>query len=279
MRSRWRACSRRRSSTSATLAERFEVANACGGRHEHASAREMRAPAEADVVEEEADPFVVATDLREQVGAHERAGTRDAEHITDGVVLLLVELAPVDQRHLAPELVDRLAHLEQPPRVVPAHELGPDDRGIRPKCLLDHDPHDPGLERDVVVAEEEERGAVDDVEHLVGGRAEALVDLEPADERAGHHSGDTRRRVDRAGGVDHQDREVRVVLGAQGEHRLVEPATRITGDDNGNDRRRGGLGRACGLHDAQTLPSVHQPSGSANGPVGRDLRHVPGCLQ
>ena len=154
-------------------------------RHDHPSAGDLRAPAQAHVVEEVADPLVEATDLREQVGAHQGARARHREHVADRVVLRLVELAPLDERHAVPGVVHALTDLEQPLRVVPVDELRPDDGGVGPEGLLDEDPHDVGLRGDVVVAEQVEGRPVDDLDHLVGGGSEARVLLEAAHERAG----------------------------------------------------------------------------------------------
>ena len=69
-----------------------------------------------------------------------------------------------------------------------------------------------GVEHDVVVAEEEEGGALDRVEGLVGGVGEAGPVVEPAHERPGQHGGDPRGEVVLRAAVDDEHREVVVVL-------------------------------------------------------------------
>ena len=73
----------------------------------------------------------------------------------------------------------------EPPRVVPVDELGADDRGVRAERLLHEQAHGVGIRGDVVVAQEVEGRPVDDLDHLVGGGAEAGILLEPAHEGAG----------------------------------------------------------------------------------------------
>ena len=82
--------------------------------------------------------------------------------------------------------------------VVPLDELGPDDVGVpagrRPptRALTAS-----GVGRGVVVAEHEELGARDEVEHAVGGGAEAL-----GSRRSGATAGGGQDGVDALGGVD-----------------------------------------------------------------------------
>ena len=97
----------------------------------------------------------------------------------DGVVLLLVELARLDDRVDLAEAVEAEADVLQHAGVVPRHELRPDDAGVRAVQLLDQRADRVGLEGDVVVADAEEPVvALDEAQHLVGGRAEAGVGAE-----------------------------------------------------------------------------------------------------
>ena len=219
------------------MAEGLHVADTGVRGHDHAGAGDVGPPAEAEVVEEVVDPLVEPADLGEQVRPHEGAGAGDGEHVAHGVVLLLVELAGLDQRHGVPRAVDALAHLEELPGVVPAHELGPDDGGVGAVRLLDEGADHVAVRGDVVVAEQEEGGPVDDVEDLVGGRSVARVPLDPAHEgpRGGPpHPG---LHLVAGAGIDHEDRQVRVVLASQGGDRLLEPGSRIVRDDHGHDGR------------------------------------------
>ena len=56
----------------------------------------MRPPAQVDVLAVEAHRRVEPAEGAEQVGADQEAGRRDGEHVGDGVVLLLVDLADLD---------------------------------------------------------------------------------------------------------------------------------------------------------------------------------------
>ena len=111
-------------------------------------------------------------------------GPGHGEDVAHGVVLRLVELAALDERHAVAGVVHALADLEQAARVVPVDQLRADHGGVRAEGLLDEEPHGVGRQGDVVVAEQVERGALDDLEHLVGGGPEARVLVEAPDEGA-----------------------------------------------------------------------------------------------
>ncbi len=117
--------------------------------------------------------------------ADEQARRRSlAEHASRTcVVLLLVDLARLDERVDLAEPVDAEADVLQQARVVPVDELRPDDAGVGAVQLLDEQPDGIRLEGDVVVHQAEEPVvAFDEVEHLVGRRAIAGVAVEGADE-------------------------------------------------------------------------------------------------
>ena len=65
---------------------------------DHPGPADVHPPAQVDVVAVEADRRVEPAEGAEQVGPHEQAGRRDGEHVGDGVVLLLVDLADVGDR-------------------------------------------------------------------------------------------------------------------------------------------------------------------------------------
>ena len=140
-------------------------------------------------------------------------------------------------------VVDALAHLQEPPWVVPGDQLRAHDGGVRAERLLDQQSDDVGLGGDVVVADQVEGGSLDDFEDLVGGGPEAGVVLEPAHEGAGRGPRHAGLDLLGAGRVDHQDRQVRVVLGGEGRHRLLEPRPGVVGNHHDHDRRRDGQGR------------------------------------
>ena len=115
------------------------------------------APRQIEVFAEKIDAGVETVQHSEQIGAHQRATARRAEHVADGVVLLLVELARLDKERRHAGLVGRLTDAQDPRRVVPLHDLRCDDARVRAERLFDHRPDRVGGERDIVVAEQEER--------------------------------------------------------------------------------------------------------------------------
>ncbi len=154
----------------------------CIRRDHDPCAGEVHTPAEAQVVLQQADPLVEATDLGEQVASDQCASARDSEDVAYRVVLFLVELIALDERDAVAALVDALAELQDVAGPVPSHQLRSDHRCVGPVGLLDQNPHGGRVEPHVVVAEEVERGALYDVENLVGGGAEARVRLDAANE-------------------------------------------------------------------------------------------------
>ena len=98
--------------------------------------------------------------------------------------------------------------------------------GVRPVRLLDHHAHRVGIERDVVVAEEQERRAFHRLQRDVGGRPEAAVLREPAHVRGRQRGRDPRGRVDLGGVVEHEHRQRRVVLRGERRDRALEQRPR-----------------------------------------------------
>ena len=140
------------------------VPDAARGGDEHPRADETSAPAQVDVVGAGRGLDVEAAELVEEVVAHEHRGVRDEEDVADAVVLLLVDLVRLDPGERHGVMVDRHADLDEHLGVVVVDELRPDDRRVRAVRLLDHHAHRVGIERDVVVAEEQEGRALDDVD-------------------------------------------------------------------------------------------------------------------
>ncbi len=161
MRRRWRICRRRRSSTGRRSPRASRWATRAAG------ATSTRAPAtwarqrQVEVLAEQLDAGVEAAERLEQVGPHERDRAGHVEDVADGVVLLLVELAPLDVGARGTGLVGAHADLEDAVGLVPPHELGADHAGVRAEGLLDHDLDHVGIEPHVVVAEQVEGGALD----------------------------------------------------------------------------------------------------------------------
>jgi hypothetical protein len=190
-----------------------------GGDH-HPGAGHLSSPAQVDVGPVVRHGSVEAAQLGEEVGPHQHAGGGDGEDVAHRVVLLLVELAAVDQRRGGAGLVNRQAHAEQAVGPVPVDQLGGHDARVGAQRLLHHEAQGVGLGGHVVVAEHQEGGALDGVEDVVGGGSEARGPAPPvgaAKEGIGQHGGDARPEILSPRTVDDQDRLIGVVLGA---HRL-----------------------------------------------------------
>ena len=217
------------------------VAHARCGRDHHAGPADVRSPAEVDVLAVERHRGVEATEGTEQVGAGEEACRRHREHVGDRIVLLLVVLARFVPRRRLTEPVDVDADVLEDVRVVPAHELGTDDAGVRAVELLDHQANGVGRQCHVVVAEAEEPVVtLDELEDGVGGGAESGVRPESLDVRVGEPLADVRSHVD-FGPVPREQEErvqVGVVLTDQRLDRLVEPRTWRVHDHHRHDWRR-----------------------------------------
>ncbi len=218
------------------LHRRPPVADAGVGRDEHARAGEPRPPAQVDVVRAGERLGVEAAELVEEVGAHEHRGVRHVEDVADAVVLLLVDLAGLDARERDAVVVDRHPDLEQHVGVVVVDELGPDDARVRAVGLLDQEPDRVGIEHDVVVAEEQEDGALD--------RAPAPRSRPPRTRRwpsSRRTKAPGRASAIAAVGsslgpvVEHEDRQGRVVLRAEALERVLEPGSGVVRDDDRDD--------------------------------------------
>ena len=202
------------------LPGRLPVADSGLGGDDHPGAGHLGPPAQVDVGAVVGHGRVEAPELGEEVGPHQQAGGGGGEDVTYRVVLLLVQLAAVDERHGGARLVDRQADAQQPVVTVPVDQLGRHDAGVGSQRLLDQEPQGVGLGGHVVVAEDQEGGALDGLQHVVGGGGEAgrpAAALGPPEKSIGEDGGHPGAEVFATGTVDDQDRLVRVVLGA---HRL-----------------------------------------------------------
>ena len=170
-------------------AARSSAASRCAtprvGRDEHAGTREACSPAEVEVLGARERRGIEALELLEEVGAHEHGRGGDVEDVAHTVVLLLIDLAGFDPGEGRAEAVDGAADLEQDLGVVGADELRSEDAGVGPVGLLHQHAQRVLVECHVVVAQEEEGGALDRVEGLVG--------------RAGEPAPSSRRRTNARG--------------------------------------------------------------------------------
>lgn len=91
----------------------------------------MRAPAQVHVVAHQRESAVEAAEFLPHVPADEHARAGDGKNGADLVVLTLVLFAPVQPGPAAPAVGDGDADLQKLLAVVPAAQLGTDDRGVR----------------------------------------------------------------------------------------------------------------------------------------------------
>ena len=145
-----------------------------------------RPPGQAEVVAEEDDRLVEPADLGEARRPHQRERARHREHVAEAVVLALVELAPLDERQGDADLVDGHAELREAPRGRPTARAWAHDVGVPLVGRGDEGADRPRVGRGVVVAEHVELRAGHEVEHQVGGLAEAGVAVDPPDPAAGN---------------------------------------------------------------------------------------------
>ncbi len=194
-------------------------------------------PAQVEVLAHGDDGWIEPPELVEQVGPHQRGPAGGDEDVPHGIVLTVVDLVGVDPLHHRTGLVHGHAHVDQALGVVPADHLGRHHPGVGPERLFDQQVDGVREQGDVVVAQQVVGRPVDHGAHLVDGGAEATVLLEPTHVGGGEDGGHPRGYVLGTGRIQHQDRELRIVLRGQRGQRLFEPRTGIVGDDDGDDRR------------------------------------------
>ncbi len=216
----------------------LQVPHACCRRHHHPGPGDVGPPREVEVLPVETHEGVEAVERGEQVGSYQHAPAGREEDVADVVVLRLVELPALGQGHRRPPSVGAHPHLEKAGRLVPVEELGSDDPGVGPEGLLQHQPHGVRGEDHVVMAQEVMRGTLHELEGLVGRCGVTAIGGQAPHERVGQDARHACGGVFGAVGVDHQDREIRVVLRCERLERLFQPGPRVTRDDYGDDRRR-----------------------------------------
>ena len=212
-------------------------ATRASGDDQHTGTHEPGPPTEVEVLGTGERRGIEPAERGEEVDPHEHRRARDVEDVAHAVVLLLIELPRLDPGVRRAEAVDGAADVEQHARVVGRDELGPDDARVRAVRLLDERADDGRVEHDVVVADEQERRALDAVQRLVGRLGEPGGLGEAADERARQQLGDPRRGIDLTAAVDDHHGEIGVVLVGQAAQRVVEPGPRVPRDDHRRDRR------------------------------------------
>ncbi len=249
------------------------------GGDQHPVPGHVGAPAQVDVVTHQGQPAVEAAELLPDVPADQHARGGDGQDGTDLVVLALVLLAPVESGPAASAVGDRDADFEELAAVVPAAELGSDDRGVL--VVVDDAEHlgeGVGFGGAVVVEQPEplHRFAVRQFGQVVGvvapgpgdgvpaagalqvrqvvrgedaggaarlvdGGAEARTPREVQDAVGAERLGDQARGVVGAAGVGGDDVLYGAFLAEQPGERVGQPACAVVGDEHGGDDMPGEL--------------------------------------
>ena len=236
------------------------------GRHDDPGPGHLCPPAEVEILPHRHDGRIESADHLEEVGPNQHTPAGREEHVPHRVVLPVIDLVGVHTIDDRAALVDGHPDVDQPLGVVPAHDLRRDDPGVRPERLLDQEVDRVGQERDVVVAEEVVGGAVDHRADLVDRGPEASVLVEAAHVRGRQHRGHPGGEVAGAGRVEHEHRELPVILGGERGQGLFEPRARIVGDDDGDNRRS-----RC-FHQGSEAIGPTPPFGGQSHPIRPDRR-------
>ena len=216
--------------------DRFQVANPGGGHRHHPGPGDPRPPRQVEILPELINGGVEAPQGLEEIGTHQGGPTRGDEDLAHAVVLVLVELTPLDQILDHTHLVSRGAHREQPVRLVPPDVLRGHDPRVGTVGLLDQVPDGIRRQHHVVMTEEQMGCPVHVPEHLVGRPAETDPTSETHHVGAREHGRHPGRRVRLAGRIDHEHRQIGVVLVRQGTQPLLQPGPGITGYDDRHHR-------------------------------------------
>ncbi len=209
--------------------------------HDHPCSCDLGAPTQVEVLSHDDQVRVEPSELHEEIPADEGEPAWRREHVADGIVLTLVDLAAFDAVYDRAALVDLHADVQKPVGPVPFDELRAYDSGVGPVGLFNHVPERTGVRRDVVVREHQEVGALDHRDGRVGRRTEPDVRVEPAHERIRESCRHPRGRVGLASGVEHQHRDLGIVLSCNGLECGLEPGSGVVRHDDDDHRWSQGL--------------------------------------
>ena len=90
----------------------------------------MHAPAEVQVIAKQRQLRIEAVEPLPHITPDQHAGRAHRQHVTDAIVLALIVLPTLQAGEAPPGSGDAEAGLEQEPLVVPAQDLGAQDRHI-----------------------------------------------------------------------------------------------------------------------------------------------------
>ena len=194
---------------------RLAVANPGVGRHDDPRTGDLATPRQVEVLAHCDDAGIEALELAEEIAADEHAAAGRNEDVAHRVVLPVVDLAGDDAVHHGACLVAAHPDVEQDAGVVPIDELRGDDAGIGAERFLDQLVDRVGVERHVVVAEQEERCPLDHAEHLVRGGGVPGPAGQLADECIRQETPDPLSEIGVVPGREDEHRELPVVLRRQ----------------------------------------------------------------
>ena len=171
----------------------------------------------------------------EDVSGDEQRRSVGGRDLPNLVMLPLVEVVKLDQRHRKSRTIDGVAERQEPLVVVPRDQLRRGNGGVvlgrgggeEADCVRG--------QRDIVVAEQVVHRALHHLHDDVGGRAVADTVFEPPDIRTRRHRGNTVEDGFRGSVVDDEKGECRVVLGDQRCEGVIERRAGVTGDDHRDD--------------------------------------------
>ena len=197
----------------APLRQALPVADPGVGHHEHPGARQVGPPAQVQVVAEEVDVVGEAAEGAEQVDADEQAGASGTQNTSRTASCCSWSSSPISavssvtptRSALRPTCWSTFGRSQ-------STSLGPTIAGVRPVGLGDQLADRRRVERDVVVEEAEEAGALDQLHGLVGRGTEARVVAERPHERAGEALADLGHDPGLGAGDQEEQPEVGVVL-------------------------------------------------------------------
>jgi len=204
-------------------------------------AGQLRPPAQVEILAWPARTPVEAAQRPPKVRAHENRTAWRYEHLPRRIVLTLVQLARFDERVDDTQPVCTQADRCQPVRGVPHDELRAGQACIASVSLLQEEPDGVGLEHHVVVADQDVSDLLDHFEPFVDRVGKSGPLWHPGKVRLrGYRCDPVRDRVVSTD-VDHEHRQVCIVLRRERNQCLVQPRRGTAGHDHRNHARRGQL--------------------------------------
>ena len=172
-------------------------------RHNYAGTGHLGSPTQVEVLAAHSDDWVESVESGKQVSSDQDHPARGDENVANPIVLLVIQLAWFDRRNRNTGFVDASAHPQKPTGVFPLHLLRGDDSGIRAVRLLHHQAQRVGIGRNIIVANPQQSGVLDRLNHVVDGlgvgeREAPLIGVVVVLSLLGHRERTRNRDLDRA---------------------------------------------------------------------------------